>query len=132
VATAAAGGGSVLGVAAAVVFFLVEEGAFPTLGEPFPTGIPESLDPSCLLVPLVGRLARIDEAAGILLADLVPLLVTGRAVVVGLVGVVLEKEGMLVEERADFGFIGRNPLVDLLNRSEIGAKRIREYHRSPQ
>jgi len=41
--------------------------------------------------------------------------------VASLEGVVLEREDVLDEERVDLGFTGRNPLVDLLSRSETGA-----------
>ena len=39
----------------------------------------------------------------------------------GLVGVVLEREEELEEERPDLDLTGRSPLVDLLSRSETGA-----------
>lgn len=68
------------------------------------------------------------EATGsLLLEDLVTLPLEDRKVVVvvgvAFVGVVLEREDALNEERPDFGFNGRSPLVDLLSRSEMGAKR---------
>ena len=74
----------------------------------------------------------IPEAVGILLVDLVPpvapLVVAGRGLVgVALVGVVLEREDVLDVVRLDLGLTGRNPLVDLLSRSETGAEGQRNH-----
>ena len=72
----------------------------------------------------------LGEALGILLEDLIP--PPEAAVVaatrvdlegVALVGVVFTgRDDVLEEERVVRGFTGRNPLVDLLRRSETGAK----------
>lgn len=113
-----------------------KEDAFPGFGKALPglckvgatfepTGM---VDPVCLLVPLDGLelgLLLIPETAGILLVDLLPLAAIGRVAVEGLVGValvgvVLERAGALGEERPNLALTGRNPLVDLLSRSEIG------------
>lgn len=126
--------GVAVGVFPVSVFPEVEEDAFPGLGEALlglwatfaPTGMAEGLDPVCLLAPLEGLelgLVLIPETAGILLVDLLPLPTVRRVVVEGLVGVVLERAGVLVEVRPDLALTGRNPLVDLLSRSEIGAER---------
>lgn len=89
------------------------------------------VDTGCLVLALTGLEATfpgfIPEAVGILLVDLVPpLVVAGRddtgLVGVALVGVVLEREDTLDVVRLDFGLTGRNPLVDLLSRSETGAE----------
>lgn len=90
-----------------------------------PTGMAvDGLGTARLGTPLEGLkvdLVLIPETVGILLGDLLPLLGTGREVL-GLVGVVLEREGVLDETRPDLAFTGRNPLVDLLSRSETGAE----------
>lgn len=113
-----------------------EEGILLALGVPagLPplTGAVDGLEEVCLVILDTGlevaALGLITEAVGILLeVFFVPPPLTGREVVGGLVGVVLEREDGLDEARVDLGFTvtGRKPLVDLLSRSETGAKRKR-------
>lgn len=121
-------------VVAVVVVLKEEEAVFPgTLREALGIcKVPVTLPPppaaatgavaGLVLVLKAGfrGLVLMAEAAGILLADLVPAPASGREVA-GLVGVVLEREEALGdEERLYFGFTGRNPLVDLLNLSVTG------------
>ena len=127
------------------------DGVFLTPGVVFPPlpgirefGVRETLPPpvpvfTCCLVPALTGLEvtfpdLIPEAVGILLVDLVPpvapLVVAGRddTGLVGVaLGVVLEREDILDVVRLDLGLTGRNPLVDLLSRSETGAKGQRKH-----